>query len=131
MSKKFYAKVGFKHKHDKFKELTIMISTLKNERGSGAIEALFIVIILVAIGGTGWYVYKHHPASKTVATISSNGSNPANQAAVSAPLPAGSTNTALQSDLSNITNTSAQGNSDVTSSSSSLNDQSTMTSVPQ
>jgi uncharacterized protein (UPF0333 family) len=108
-----------------------MISTRKDERGSGAIEALFIVIILVAIGGTGWYVYKHRSESKPVATISSNGSNSANQASVSAPLPGGSSNTALQSDLSNITNTSAQGNSDVTSSSSSLNDQSSMTSVPQ
>jgi len=105
-----------------------MISLNKNQRGAGAIEGLLIVIILVAIGGTGWYVYKHRTSSQPVATTGSN-SSPAG--GVSTPLPAGNSNQALQSDLSNITNTSNQGSSDVTSSNSSLNDQSSMTSVPQ
>ena len=106
-----------------------MISIRKHERGSGAIEALIIVIILVAIGGTGWYVYKHRTPSQSLATTSASSASPT--ASVSTPLPAGDSNSALQSDLSNITNTSAQGNQDVSSSTNSLNDQSTMTSVPQ
>jgi len=106
-----------------------MISLHKNERGSGAIEGLLIVIILVAIGGTGWYVYKHRTPSQAVATTSANSAS--SPASVTAPLAAGNSNSALQSDLSNITNTSAQGSQDESSSTNSLNDQSTMTSVPQ
>ncbi len=103
-----------------------MISLHKNERGSGAIEGLVIIIILVAIGGTGWYVYKHRTSSQPVATTSAS-----SPASVTTPLSAGNSNSALQSDLSNITNTSAQSSQDESASTNSLNDQSTMTSVPQ
>ncbi len=50
-----------------------MIKLNKNELGFGAIEALLITIIVVAIGGVGWYVW--HAKKSTIATYNSVGNN--------------------------------------------------------
>jgi uncharacterized protein (UPF0333 family) len=104
-----------------------MTSVKKNEHGVGLVEGVLIVVIIAAIGFVGWYVYKHRSTTtKPVAstTASSTTSSPA-------PLPSGTSNAALQSDLSNVTNTSNQSAQDMSATNNSLNDQSTMTSVPQ
>jgi hypothetical protein len=108
-----------------------MSSIRKNERGFSAVESILVVVIVVAIVFVGWYVDKHRTksTSKPVAVTNASQKSSGNQS--STPLPSGTSNSDLQSDLTNVTTTSNQSNQDISTSNSSLNDQSTMTTVPQ
>lgn len=109
-----------------------MTSLKKNQRGFSALEGILLVLVIAAIGFVGWYVYKNRATSSTpAATTSSIASTKQETAVVNTPLPSGSSNSDLSSDLSNISSTSTQSNNDINAVNSGLNDQSSMTSVPQ
>lgn len=108
-----------------------MSSIRNNERGFSIVESLLVLIIVVAIVFVGWYVDKHQTKSSNKPVAVTNTAQKSSSNQVSTPLPSGTSNSDLQSDLSNVTNTSSQSNQDISTSSSSLNDQSTMTTVPQ
>jgi Tfp pilus assembly protein PilV len=110
-----------------------MRSLSKNQRGFSIVETTLLVVVVVAIGVVGWYVYSHRnktvattPASSTSTTTDTTATSPTTK-----PLASGTSNSDLQSDLSNVTNSSNQSNSDLTTTNNGLNDQSTFTSVPQ
>jgi uncharacterized protein HemX len=117
-----------------------MSSIKQDERGFSPVESLLLVVIVAIIGGTGWYIYhSKQETNKTLdaATSTSTGASPrfandskSNQTAKAAN--SGDTsNAALQSDLSSATSTSNQDNKDIAGTNDSLNDKSTLTSVPQ
>lgn len=112
-----------------------MTSIKRNERGFSPVELGLTVVIVAMIGFVGWYVYHVRQVSNqslnAAARISNNAgprfANNSKQTAVS-----GSTsNASLQQDLISATSASNLGSQDLASANSSLNDQSTLTSVPQ
>lgn len=104
-----------------------MTSIAKHERGFSIVETSLLVIVIAAIGVVGWYVYSHR--SKSNPAIPSTGASTISS--TSSQLSSGTSNADLQSDLNNVTSSSNQTNQDISASNSSLNDQSTFTSVPQ
>ena len=106
-----------------------MISLHKHERGFSVIEGTLVIVIIAAIGTVGWYIHMRNANNTTTPVVAASSTQ---TPATSTSLPtSGTTNNDLQSDLSNITSTNAQGSQDLSSANTSLNDQSTMTSVPQ
>jgi len=102
-----------------------------DERGFSAVETLLVVVAIAAVGLIGWYVYHvRQTTNSTYNAASSNGAGPAFGSKKN--VATGDTsNTALQSDLQSATSAANKGNQDMSSANGSLNDKSTLTSVPQ
>jgi hypothetical protein len=108
-----------------------MTSLRKNERGFSPVEIVVSIVIIAAIVSVGWYVHKHREATTAPVAAKSATTATTTQESSAAPLPSGTSNSELQSDLSNVSNTSSQSNAELNTANSSINDQSTMTTVPQ
>lgn len=102
-----------------------------DERGFSAIETVLVVVIVAAIGLVGWYVYRaRQNTNKTYNAINSSSTSPG--FATKKSVATGSTsNASLQSSLQDATSAANKGNQDMSGANNSLNDQSTLTSVPQ
>jgi len=106
----------------------------KEQAGFSAIETILVIVIVGAIGFVGWYVYHSKQNSDAVLNTAStvSASTTGKKATTSSSQPAaGTDNQSLQSDLSGLATSNNQSNSDLSNSNSSLNDQSTFTTVPQ
>lgn len=111
-----------------------MASTHKNQRGFSTVEGVLVVVALALIGFVGWYVYHTRQNSNKALDAANNTSNSAGPRFTSNSKAAdsGSTsNSSLQSDLSSAASASNQGSKDMSATNDSLNDQSTLTSIPQ
>ncbi len=108
----------------------------KDERGFSPVETVLVIVIVAIIGFVGWFVYhakQNTDKSLNAANTTSNNAGPqfttSKQATASN---AGDTsNASLQSDLQGASSSANQGSKDLTATNDSLNDKSTLTSVPQ
>ena len=111
-----------------------MSKRFSKQAGFSAIEAILLIVIVGAIAGVGYYVY--HASQKTTDTYNSSTEVSNNNTAklkkktpTTTPAASSSANTSeLQSGLDDATNSSNQGDQDLSASNSSLNDTSTYTS---
>jgi len=106
-----------------------------NQKGMAGIESLLIVVIIAIIGLTGWYVYKTRQNSDKTLNSAATTSQAATKTEAStatppAQLSAGSDNSSLQSDLSNINSSQSQAGSDSSAANAAVNDQQNEISVP-
>jgi hypothetical protein len=114
-----------------------MVSIKRDEHGIGHIESLLVVVIVAIIGFTGWYVYhtkQNSDKALNAAASTSNNAGPrfTKKATSSSPAASGSTsNASLQTDQQSAASSANQGSKDLSASNDSLNDKSTLTSVPQ
>jgi uncharacterized protein HemX len=114
------------------------MSDLKqDERGFGHLEAILVVVIVAVIGFVGWYVYhakQNTDKSLDAANSTSNNTGPrfTSKSQKAASSNSGDTsNASLQSDLQSASGSTTQSSKDLAASNNSLNDTSTMTTVPQ
>lgn len=107
------------------------MSTKPDERGFSTVETALLVVVVAAIGLIGWYVYHvRQTTNKSYNAI--NGSSVQPNFGSKKSIATGDTsNASLQSDLQSATSSANQGNNDMSAANASLNDQSTLTSVPQ
>lgn len=106
-----------------------MIRIKQNEHGFSVVEAALSLVIVVAIGSIGWYVYHvRHNSNQALdaANSTSNGATPRFANSKDA-----TDNSALQSDLNSASSAAGQGSQNLSSANNSLNDKSTLTTVPQ
>lgn len=112
-----------------------MVSIKRNQRGSGQLEILLLVVIVAAIAGVGWYVYNTKQTSdKSLNAAASTNNNTSPSFANNSKGSSGSgdtSNASLQADQKSATSSADQYNKDISSTNSSLGDQSSLTSVPQ
>lgn len=113
-----------------------MSSTKRDERGFSHIETVLVVAIVAVIGFVGWYVYHaNQNTNKTLgaANSTSNGAGPNfnNNSKQSSANSGATSNASLQAGLSSAASAGNQGSKDISTANDSLDDQSTMTSVPQ
>lgn len=112
-----------------------MIATKRDERGVGHVEIVLLVVVVALIGFVGWFVYhakQNADQTLNAASTTSTSAQPnfaKNKNATSTT--ASTSNTSLQSDLQDATSAANQGNKDMSSTNTSLSDQSTFTSIPQ
>ncbi len=100
--------------------------------GFGALEGILIVVIVAAVIFVGWYIWNaRNNTNKVLSTVNSSSSNVSKPSTQAGNSPGSKDNVALQSDLNSIGSSSTASNQDLNNSSSSLNDQSTFTTVPQ
>jgi uncharacterized protein HemX len=110
-----------------------MVLTKRNERGFAHLEIVLLIIIAAIIGGVGWYVYhtkQNTDKTLNAASTTSNNAGP-RFAKTATPSSAAASNDSLQSDQQSAASAANQGSKDLSSSNDSLNDKSTMTTVPQ
>jgi uncharacterized protein YoxC len=110
-----------------------MNSNHNKEDGVGALEVILVIVILAAIVFLGFYIYNARKNTNKVLdeVDSSSSTHAVKQPATAGNTPGSQDNTTLQSDLSGISNSNNASNQDLNTASSSLNDQSTFTTVPQ
>lgn len=116
-----------------------MTSTKDDQRGFSAIETALVVVIVALIGFVGWYVYHSKQKSDDALNAAASTSQNASPAFKKSTKAAGSTSTtsssastsSLQTDLNSATSSSNAGSQDLSNTNNSLNDQSTLTTVPQ
>lgn len=111
-----------------------MTSIKHNERGFSPVELGLTVVIVVLIGFVGWYVYHvRQTSSKSLDAAASTSANASPRFASNSKAAASgdTSNASLQKDLSGATSASNSGSQDLSSTNNSLNDSSTLTSVPQ
>lgn len=108
-----------------------MVSIKRDERGIAHLETALVIVIVAIIGFVGWYVY-HTKQNSDKALNTSNSAGPRFTYQKTSTAPSGSTsNASLQTDQQGAASSANQGSKDLSASNDSLNDQSTMTSVPQ
>jgi len=108
-----------------------------DQGGFSAIETVLVLVFVGVIGFVGWYVY--HSKQSTTKVLSSASASDTATKTVAASTTATAQSTAaksnvdptVQSDLNSLTSTISQNDKDLSSVDSSLNDQSTFSSVPQ
>jgi predicted negative regulator of RcsB-dependent stress response len=109
----------------------------QDERGFSPVETILVIVIVAVIGFVGWYIYhakQNTDKSLGAANATSNNVGPrfTSKSKQTATANAGDTsNASLQSDLQAASSSSNQGSKDLAASNDSLNDKSTMTTVPQ
>ena len=111
-----------------------MISIKRDERGTGHLEMALLVVIVAIIGFVGWFVYhakQNADQTLNTASASATSAGPHFAKTKSTTASASTNNASLQSDLQAATSAANQGNKDISTTNSSLADQSTLTSVPQ
>jgi flagellin-like protein len=113
-----------------------MSSVKQDERGFSPVESVLVVVMVAIIGLIGWYVY--HSKQNTnkaldAATSTNSGASPrfADNSKKTTANSGDTSNASLQNDLNSVTSASNQGSKDILASNDSLNDKSTLTSVPQ
>jgi Flp pilus assembly protein TadG len=114
----------------------------KDQSGFSAIEAVLVIVIIGVIAFVGWDVLHAKTSSDKVldaatkssaapATATTTKSTSTTASTASTQPAAGTDNTSLQTDLNSASAGNDQSNKDLGTTSGSLNDQSTFTSVPQ
>jgi Tfp pilus assembly major pilin PilA len=107
-----------------------MTNNQTDEAGFSAIETVLVVVIVAAVGLIGWYVYHARQNTNNLYNATNSSTNP-NFGTKKALATGDTSNAALQTDLQDATSTANKGNQDMSSANGSLNDKSTLTSVPQ
>ena len=103
----------------------------QDEHGFSHIETVLVVVIVAAIGLIGWYVYQaRQNTNKSYNAINSSSASP-NFGTKKTVATGDTSNSGLQSSLQDATSAANQGNKDMAAANNGLNDQSTLTSVPQ
>lgn len=114
-----------------------MSSIKQDEHGFSPVESVLVIVIVAVIGFVGWYVYQaRQNSNKALDAATSTGvaprfANNSKKAAATSTNTGDTSNTSLQSDLDGTTGAANQGSKDMSASNDSLNDKSTLTSVPQ
>lgn len=102
-----------------------------DERGFSHVETILVVVIVAAIGLIGWYVYRaRQSTNNTYNAINSSSAGP-NFGTKKNVATGDTSNASLTSGLQAATTAANRGNQDMSTANGSLNDQSTLTSVPQ
>jgi predicted negative regulator of RcsB-dependent stress response len=107
-----------------------MTSNQTDESGFSAVESILVVVIIAAIGLVGWYVYRARQNTNNLYNATNSSASP-NFGTKKAVATGDTSNAALQSSLQDATSSANKGNQDMSTANNSLNDQSTLTSVPQ
>jgi uncharacterized protein YoxC len=110
-----------------------MNSNHKKEDGFGTLEIILAIVILVAVVFLSFYIYNARKNTNKVLdeVDSSSSTHSVKQPTTAGNTPGSQDNTVLQSDLSGVSNSNNASSQDLNNASSSLNDQSTFTTVPQ
>jgi len=110
----------------------------KDERGFSPVETVLVIVIVAIIGLVGWFVYhakQNTDKSLNAANTTSNNAGPqfanSKKAAAASNTGGDTSNASLQSDLQGASSSANQGSKDLSAANGSLNDKSTLTSVPQ
>ncbi len=107
------------------------MSIKPNERGFSTVETALLVVVVASIGLIGWYVYHVRQTTNKSYNAANSSSVQPNFGTKKSVATGDTSNTSLQSDLQSATSAANQGNKDMSTANGSLNDQSTLTSVPQ
>jgi hypothetical protein len=115
-----------------------MSKHIRSQQGFSGIETVLMIAIVAIIVFVGWFVYHSEQKSTDTlngATETSNSVGPKFSSSKAQPTAStassGTSKSDLQSDLNGVSSASSQSNTDLSNTSSSLNDQSTFTTVPQ
>ena len=111
-----------------------MASHPKNQRGFSTVEGVLVVIVVAVIGFVGWYVYHTKQNSDTAlnaATTTSNNAGPRFGSTSQAGNSGSTSDQNLQADLNSTNTDVTHSDQSLNTANTSLNDQSTFTSVPQ
>jgi len=106
-----------------------MSTNQPDESGFSAVESILLVVIVAAVGLIGWYIY--HTRQNTNNLYNASSSASPNFGSKKAVATGDTSNAALQSGLQDATSAANKGSQDMSGANASLNDQSTLTSVPQ
>lgn len=100
----------------------------RSQQGFTIVEIIIVVVVLVALGLTGWLVHKKHSDKASSSSKDAN-STVVNSQSTSA-VRAGTDNRSLQNDLTGITNSQNTAAQDGNQLNNALNDQQNEISVP-
>jgi predicted negative regulator of RcsB-dependent stress response len=106
-----------------------MTNNQADENGFSAVESILVLVIVAAIGLLGWYVY--HVRQNTNGLYNATNSTSPNFGSKKAIATGDTSNSALVSTLQDATASANKGNQDMSTANGSLNDKSTLTTVPQ
>jgi hypothetical protein len=101
----------------------------QNQHGNTVLHVLMGVVVVAVIVFVGWRIAERHK-NTSVAVTSPVSSTTAATAATATPLAAGTNNSSLSSDLSNINGSLTQSSQDSSSANSAINDQQNEIVVP-
>jgi hypothetical protein len=104
-----------------------MSTIRRSQNGFGLVETVLVIAFVTAVGLLSWYVlHAKHAADNNLA-----GSSQSAASKGGGKTSGGTDDKSLQGDLDSLEGTNNQGNKDLSSASSGLDDSSTFTSLPQ
>lgn len=103
----------------------------KDQRGNAILSVLVGLVVVAAVAGAGYVVWKkHHKSTTTSSTSSSTTTTTSGSQAQTTTLAPGTANSDLSNDLGNIGGSLNQEGSDQSNATTNLNDSQSQVSVP-